>query len=129
MARRPVGLNIINNVAQTNQPKATQNTTNTLETIPQSKNAKGSDETATSKKESESEYVTDSDLEPATEDEIEMTILDSDFEQSKISKEKPSSLMEKVKEILSFAKFVLFMIDFDQTILQIDVVFNTFLNF
>ena len=124
-----MGLNIINNVEQTNQPKATQNTANTLETIPQSKNAKGSDETATSKKESESEYVTDSDLEPATEDEIEMTILDSDFEQSKISKEKPSSLMEKVKEILSFAKFVLFMIDFDQTILQIDVVFNTFLNF
>ena len=124
-----MGLNIINNVDQTNLPKATQNTANTLETIPQSKNAKGSDETATSKKESESEYVTDSDLEPATEDEIEMTILDSDFEQSKISKEKPSSLMEKVKEILSFAKFALFMIDFDQTILQIDVVFNTFLNF
>ena len=124
-----MGLNIINNVQQTNQPKATQNTTNTLETFPQIKNAKGCNESATSKKESESEYVTDSDFEPATEDEIEITILDSDFEQSKISKEKPSSLMEKVKEILSFARFVLFMIVFDQTILKNYVVFNRFLNF
>ena len=69
-------------------------------------------ETATSKNESsaisESEYVTDSEFEPATEDEIEITILDSDFKQSKISKENPSSLMEKVKEILTFAKFIFY---------------------
>jgi hypothetical protein len=111
-----VGLNVINNV-ETNHPKTTENTTNTLKTFSQMENANGSkskcNETATSKDESsgvsESEYVTDSDFEPATEDEIEITILDSDFEQkSKINEEKLSSLMEKVKEILSFARFILF---------------------
>ena len=111
-----MGLNVINNV-ETNHPKTTENTTNTLETFSQMENAKGfnskCNETATSKDESsgvsESEYVTDSDVEPATEDEIEITILDSDFEQkSKINEEKQSSLMEKVKEILSFARFILF---------------------
>ena len=111
-----MGLNIINNV-QTSQPK-TEYTTNTLELFSQMENGK-----ERSKKESESEYVTDSDFEPATEDEIEITILDSDFEQSKSTKEKPSSLMEKVKEILSFARFVLFSSFCSISILRIDVVF------
>ena len=125
-----MGLNVINNV-ETNHPKTTENTTNTLKTFSQMENANGSkskcNETATSKDESsgvsESEYVTDSDFEPATEDEIEITILDSDFEQSKVSKESPSSLMEKVKEILSFARFILFMIVLFSNNFRISVIF------
>ena len=120
-----MGVNIINNV-QTSHPKTTENTNNTLETFSQTENAKQVNKTARSKKEStavsESEYETDS--EPGTDDEIEIAILDSDFEQkTKIAKEKPSSLMGKVKELLSFARFILFMITFAQTILQIDVDF------
>ena len=108
-----MGINIINNV-QTNHPKTTENT---LKNFHQTENAKQINETARSKKESsavlESEYETDSDLEPGTDDEIEITILDSDFEQkTKIAKEKPSSLMGKVKELLSFARFILFTIIF-----------------
>ena len=106
----------------------TENTNNTLETFSQTENAKQVNETARSKKEStavsESEYETDSDFEPGTDDEIEIAILDSDFEQkTKIAKENPSSLMGKVKELLSFARFLLFMITFVQTILQFDVDF------
>ena len=122
-----MGVNIINNV-QTSHPKTTENTNNTLETFSQTENAKQVNKTARSKKEStavsESEYETDSDFEPGTDDEIEIAILDSDFEQkTKIAKENPSSLMGKVKELLSFARFLLFMITFVQTILQFDVDF------
>ena len=117
-----MGLKIINNV-EANHSKTTQNTRNTLETFTQMEIATSKNETSAM---SESEYVTDSEFEPATEDEIEITILDSDFEQSKISKENPSSLMEKVKEILSFARFILFTIVFAQTNFQINVVINIF---
>ena len=91
-----MGLKIINNVVKTSskRSKTTQNTTNTQENLSQVEYDK-----STSKIESsaESEYVTDSDFEPATEDEVENTILDSDLEKTKFSKETPSSLMGKVK--------------------------------
>ena len=91
-----MGLKIINNVVKTSskRSKTTQNTTNTQENLSQVEYDK-----STSKIESsaESEYVTDSDFEPATEDEVENTILDSDVEKTKFSKETPSSLMGKVK--------------------------------
>ena len=91
-----MGLKIINNVVKTSskRSKTTQNTTNTQENLSQVDYDK-----STSKIESsaESEYVTDSDFEPATEDEVENTILDSDLEKTKFSKETPSSLMGKVK--------------------------------
>ena len=90
-----MGLKIINNVVKTSskRSKTTQNTTNTQENLSQVEYDK-----STSKIESsaESEYVTDSDFEPATEDEVENTILDCDVEKTKFSKETPSSLMEKV---------------------------------
>ena len=91
-----MGLKIINNVVKTSskRSKTTQNTTNTQENLSQVDYDK-----STSKIESsaESEYVTDSDFEPATEDEVENTILDCDVEKTKFSKETPSSLMGKVK--------------------------------
>ena len=91
-----MGLKINNNVVKTSskRSKTTQNTANTQENLSQVEYDK-----STSKIESsaESEYVTDSDFEPATEDEVENTILDSDVEKTKFSKETPSSLMEKVK--------------------------------
>lgn len=91
-----MGLNIINNVVKTSSKKSKtiQNTTNTQENLSQVEY-----DQSTSKIESsaESEYITDSDFDPATEDEVENTILDSDIEKNKFSKETPSSLMEKVK--------------------------------
>ena len=91
-----MGLKIINNVVKTSskRSKTTQNTTNTQENLSQVEYDK-----STSKIESsaESEYVTDSDFEPATEDEVENTILDCDVEKTKFSKETPSSLIGKVK--------------------------------
>ena len=100
-----MGLKIINNVVKTSskRSKTTQNTTNTQENLSQVEYDK-----STSKIESsaESEYVTDSDFEPATEDEVENTILDSDVEKTKFSKETPSSLIGKVK--LTFSRQYLF---------------------
>ena len=91
-----MGLKINNNVVKTSskRSKTTQNTANTQENLSQVEF-----DQSTSKIESsaESEYVTDSDFEPATEDEVENTILDSDVEKTKFSKETPSSLMGKVK--------------------------------
>ena len=103
-----MGLNIINNV-HTSHSKTTQNTTtNTLDTFSQMNNdgeLKSKTETSVF---SESEYVTDSDFEPATEDDVEITILDCDLEQSKISKEKPPSLMRKVKRNIFLQKICSF---------------------
>ena len=103
-----MGLNIINNV-HTSHAKTTQNTTtNTLDTFSQMNNdgeLKSKTETSVF---SESEYVTDSDFEPATEDDVEITILDCDLEQSKISKEKPPSLMRKVKSNIFLQKICSF---------------------
>ena len=91
-----MGLKINNNVVKTRskRSKTTQNTANTQENLSQVEYDKSTSKIGSS---AESEYVTDSDFEPATEDEVENTILDSDVEKTKFSKETPSSLMGKVK--------------------------------
>ena len=91
-----MGLKIINNVVKTSskRSKTTQNTTNTQEKLSQVEYDKSTTKIESS---AESEYVTDSDFEPATEDEVENAILDSDVEKTKFSKKTPSSLMGKVK--------------------------------
>ena len=120
-----MGLNIINNV-HTSHSKTTQNTTtNTLDTFSQMNNDRELKSKTETSVFSESEYVTDSDFEPATEDDVEITILDCDLEQSKISKEKPPSLMRKVKSNIFFTKDLFFFkCSCSNTIFQIDLVLN-----
>ena len=91
-----MGLKINNNVVKTSSKtsKTTQNTANAQENLSQVEYDKSTSKIGSS---AESEYVTDSDFDPATEDEVENTILDSDVEKTKFSKETPSSLMGKVK--------------------------------